>query len=237
MTEARCILFSPHCDDAGYSLGGSLLRGSLGPVHIVNMFTRTNFWIWDAGSVEEVTAHRKSEEKKALGQIVDKLDWEDLPDVILRHKGLLARLRRMFRDPFAETVLETVRRSIAAHPYDVALFPAGAGQHPDHILLAGIGLNLADSGIPVLFYLDQPYGADVFQPGELKGPLAGEVCEFRLLRGAEPAEKERLIYSYRSQVYEEPLQNILRHYRMMGGEILMARQGETPLLGRFGGPP
>jgi LmbE family N-acetylglucosaminyl deacetylase len=237
MTKARRIVFSPHCDDAAYSLGGGLLRGSLGLVHIVNMFTLTYSWVWNAAGVEEVTAHRKSEEEQALAALVGTLNWEDLPDVILRDKGLLARLWRRFRDRRAEAVLEAVLHHIDAGPCDVALFPAGEGDHPDHILLAGIGLKLADSGIPVLFYLDQPYGADVFRPGELKGPLAGEVLEFRLLRGAEPAEKERLIYSYRSQVYEEPLQNILRHYRMAGGEILMARQGETPLLGQLGGPP
>lgn len=233
MTGSRCILFSPHCDDAAYSLGGSLLRGLLGPVHVVNLFTRTNFWIWGADSVEEVTACRRSEEERALGPLVERLDWENLPDVVLRDNGLLARLRRRLRDRFAKTVIETVLRRIDAGPCDVALFPAGAGSHPDHTLLAATGLKLAERGLPVLFYLDQPYGAGVFRPSELEGPLAGQASRFKVLRGAEPAEKERLIYSYQSQVHEQVLQDILRHYRTVEGEILMAHPSEAQLLDRF----
>lgn len=233
MTAPHCILFSPHCDDAAYSLGGSLLADLLGIIHVVSLFTLTDYWIWESASVEDVTAYRKSEEKEAIGPYVNWLDWEDLPDAVCRNRGLFARLERRLYNRFARTVHKAVRRRIDESACDLALFPAGTGMHPDHILLAKVGLELAKTRMPVLFYLDQPYGSRVFQPCDLRGPLAGQASEFKLLRGAAVAEKERLVYSYRSQVNEPLLQDILGHYRTVGGEILMARTNEAPLLDRF----
>lgn len=202
------LIISPHCDDAGFSLGGAISSGALGSPVIVNVFSRTSYTVAGRGNIAAVTARRKVEEVNALGgfaksiKFLDLLDAFDDPD----------RSTRRRRD-VADQVIDAAC-TIAKHPREWRiLLPCGVGGHEDHQLVNTLADRLR-TDYEVWCYEDLPYATSGrawarVPPSDGVKTLPGDV-----------KQKEMVIRRYSCQLTPLLSCSILRYYVYQGGEVL-----------------
>lgn len=163
------LVFSPHLDDAVYSLGGTMLaeRRERRRVLVVTVFGHGHDVAPPGTGPYDDYAAREAEDRAAMAALdVDYL-WLNLPELLFRRVGLGDRLAQLVpHATFTGTAAftDTQRAMLAAvarHADDGTriYLPLAVGAHPDHRLVYEAGR----SGLPgrdVRFYEDVPYALD-----------------------------------------------------------------------------
>lgn len=155
------IIVSPHIDDAMLSMGGTICNWRLtnNDVKIKYIFSISDWCNEEVvlqseyrKDVEWVTRQRKDEEQSIQREIQHDCEYFDFLDCPLRSN---------FDSPdTVEMVSEITKRLIdSINVSDICIFPLGL-QHPDHILVREIGVELLKDNYSVFFYEDMPYMAD-----------------------------------------------------------------------------
>jgi len=166
------VIFSPHCDDAYLSLGGSILlwRDAEEEVRIVNCFSKSgasrHITVTKGKVVDLITHTRALEETVNALSVGAQVEFLGLPESQLRGytntvgeaKGLRGRFAPKIDDSWIPPKLED---AIMKHAPDNHLyFPLGLGNHHDHVLVAKAGKEAnAMEKNSVTFYEDLPYAA------------------------------------------------------------------------------
>jgi LmbE family N-acetylglucosaminyl deacetylase len=223
---APTLVISPHMDDAALSLGLALLAGSLGKKPtIVNVFTRSNYTIDNAGTgdVEVVTEIRKAEEKRACQLMRVNVEFLDFEEVLVRGvvkaEELLKKRYNPARDPIYGRVAETLTALVETAMPAVVIFPLALGGHVEHRLLNNIGRDFLSSGkTNIAFYEDLPYASTtaIRKIKRVARRLNRNLVSFAL-PGVEIENKVSLLKTYKSQLREIDL-NIIRQFHAFRGD-------------------
>ena len=151
----RVIVVSPHLDDAVLSVGGTIrwLTRSAVEVSVVTVFagdpdaaTPVSYWDASRGQTQGAAARQRRDEDQAalveLGARASALPFADssyvgarAPDEIWSH------LRP------------------AVDSADLVLLPGWPLIHADHLYVMMLVLERIDSGMPIVFYAEQPYAS------------------------------------------------------------------------------
>ena len=230
----RMVVFSPHRDDAAFSLSLAidtwLSKGHR--VHVVSCFTRSEYAPFsDAESLHAndrlhyVTALRLREDESWRRQFGAGLTMADLnlKDAPLRLRCGVEEVCGLEVNA-ADKAMVKIRKAVERVAGDAVLLPLALGDHVDHRTVREAGrLGLADE-TACAFYEDLPYAT---RPGvadsiaavarELKGGLepifGGEAGD-----GAVAAErKRRVMLAYDSQVDGEGTRVIAEFSLRYGG--------------------
>lgn len=206
------IIFSPHIDDAFFSLGGSILKlGSAGEeVIVVDVFSKSNFTFDGLKEVDEVTQLRKQEELKNIEVSGSKVEFIDFPEALLRGHNLGESYPQSVIDEDL-VYIEKIKEVILGFNCEgnELFFPLAIGNHTDHQLVHKAAVELIKGivlKVDYVFYEDLPYANSSSLP-ELVG-------EFGLLPFQEQIdinEKLKLCENYTSQRNEEWLKAIKDH--------------------------
>lgn len=173
---AEPLLLSPHPDDAVFSAWHVLT--SPGPLGVLTVFAgvpaRGFVTPLDRahGAAESAAwvRRRLKEDGEVLGAIGRRSEYLDFLDVQYRVLERPSLLRAIERDPQAfVTVVSTDEASAMPagvldepirerlRPGVVVYAPAGIGDHPDHVAVAGVASRLHQAGVEVHLYADSPY--------------------------------------------------------------------------------
>ncbi len=214
------VIVAPHCDDAAFSLGGALAAGTLGPVSVAVLFSRSNHTLQGLGAVDEVSRRRKAEEAAALTGRVRELEFLDLEDWSFDRRAY-ARLA-----PAAEReAAATIARMAARLPAATLLFPLAIGAHPDHVAAQALAA-LFDARWRVGFYEDLPYVAKAHHHQVDTRPEGAMRSE--LLPGDVRA-KLAMLAQYTSQVHGGMLRATAHYHESIGGERIYWRTSHPHL--------
>lgn len=163
------LVFSPHLDDAVYSLGGTMLaeRQAGRRVLVVTVFGHGRDVAPTGTGPYDDYAAREAEDRAAMAALdVDYL-WLNLPELLFRRARLGDRLAQLVPHAtvsgtaaFAET-LKAMRAAVERHAGEATriYLPLAVGAHPDHRLVHEAG-RLGLVGRDLRFYEDVPYALD-----------------------------------------------------------------------------
>jgi LmbE family N-acetylglucosaminyl deacetylase len=165
------IAFSPHLDDAVYSLAGTLLaaREAGRRVLVVTVFGHGQSLPPAGTGIFDDYASREREDHAAMLALDADYVWLNLPELMFRGSTGRARLAEVIpHGSFAGTpVLEQVRRAMgevalrfADHGATIHL-PLAVGAHPDHrIVHEALLFEVQPSDAIIRFYEDVPYALE-----------------------------------------------------------------------------
>ncbi len=169
------LVFSPHLDDAVYSLGGSLLaeREAGRSVLVVTVFGHGRPEAPVGEGPYDDYATRQDEDRRAMEALdVDYL-WLNRPELLFRRKGWheLMPHATYVGTSAARELGEEIERVVAefAQPGARLFLPLAVGAHPDHRLLHEAG-RLALLARSPRYYEDVPYS---LEPALLEARIAG----------------------------------------------------------------
>jgi LmbE family N-acetylglucosaminyl deacetylase len=240
----KIAVVSPHRDDAAFALGLAvgiwLEQGHA--VEVVNVFTRTEHAPYsDVDSLHAndrmsfASAVRKREDeawvKRYVGQVgrgrlaLNDLNLKDAP---LRLHCAPDAVHS--REPeLTEKVVSKLARTLELSKADALVLPLGVGKHVDHLTVRTAGLPRDRATLPLAFYEDQPYTAQLEAATGLDEVVlaatlaAGVPLEAVFVSGpAEDAEaavarKQRLTICYDSQVDDATTEQIASFSRRYAG--------------------
>ncbi len=222
-------VFSPHRDDAAFSLYACLTRWSAASigVRVVNFFTVSSYAPRISSTLPHVVSNvRRREDQSALSLIntrirVESLDLLDAPlrlgispDYVCKPEA--SRLP----GGIESDMLASVVRKYFAH--GVALAPLGLGNHVDHLAVREAAIKSVARG-KLGFYEDLPYAIwtpdTVFRERlsdtEERTGLKLRPCIIRHDRAV--ARKRKLIGRYQSQIDHDDASTIARFALTYGG--------------------
>ncbi len=230
MCAPRCILISPHLDDAVISVGGHLIhwrkRGIF--VTVYDFFSVSNFTRWGFGDQTEVTATRKREERLVLEELgVDFVFLGYEESVVRGHRiedeavGYPIVFQPALDQPVVSRAIGDLRGILSRHPDCETLFPAAIGDHIDHVCLQRAAC-CAIAELPNLrfgFYEDLPYCQGREFPALIKQryDLRPRALTIDL------EAKLSCIRRYASQPTDEWIGAIAEHARQVGTGTAMER--------------
>ena len=160
-TRVKSLIFSPHLDDAVFSLGGLLSREKRLDCTVVSVFTRSRYRIDGLGLESEVTNARLREDERALGSLGVQRVVLGLPDSSLKEcysseSEYMDPEVSVSSDPSWASVKGAVEQVVSSSPGSLLLFPLGVGGHVEHRLLAEIG-GMLEVSHAAAFYEDVGY--------------------------------------------------------------------------------
>lgn len=226
------LILSPHCDDAPFSMGASLLAHTFGSnvdVHVVFSVSRHTRLTDGPRTTKEVT-HLRKEEESRVGSLAGYIPtfW-DLPEPSVRRSGVLGRdifnRHAVIRDDAVwPNVVGAFRQRLAGHSWQIVFIPLGCGGHIDHRIVrdAAIDYFASLSGEQCLgFYEDLPYAG--YLPLDNVDRLVKEMP--RQLAPCPIAEefvhaKIALLMCYRSQLSHADLRAVRVHAARRHGECV-----------------
>lgn len=201
-------IFSPHIDDAIFSLGGSILnwhRKGLN-IRIHNVFTISNWTSPNPLSgvryqlnLDEVTALRKKEEREAGEYAKFNYEFWDFLDLPLRKEFSIQQNQSM-----EKKILNKIADCLSLE--DSFFFPLGI-DHPDHLIINRIGNSFTNNGYNIFYYEDMPY----FSWGnfDYKKAYSDQIrCKMPVLEKINYEEKTEVLKIYSSQVTKAFLKSI-----------------------------
>lgn len=225
------VIISPHCDDAALCLGGALVTGALGPVYVVNLFTRSDSrrysrlrrlrgTVADADAITEI---RLREDRHALSDRARGLINFGFPDTGVRGGGQedspggdnLAADQAL-----AAEVADDLRAALADLDADRLFFPCGVGRHRDHVIAARIGRDQARSSGGIYFYAEQPYICRLSDADAAASLTDFAVAERIPLDGGALKRKRTMLRQYRSQLSRKRIKQVTDYDARNGCETL-----------------
>jgi len=161
LNRDRILIFSPHCDDAIFSLGGTIKEGYFKNIEVYNIYTKTNYYLNKFRKIKNITQVRHREEYKAFkkfGIFPKFLEFNDSTKrEYISERNYLSPLNNPRKDSSFIKVKKRVNKIVKNKRDIILLFPLGLGYNIDHIILFKIGEELDDKGYKVLFYEDMGY--------------------------------------------------------------------------------
>jgi hypothetical protein len=155
------IYVSPHADDVALSCGGQILSGStpMNDAMVLNIFTSESGDSPQDKLFDSINSERSIEDRAAWKQIGIKADYIDLPEALLRKKFPFSILPRGDEDAIIEELYQAILPYARSNPDAAFYFPAGFGNHVDHLACRKVAFRLIDEGIidTVILYEDTPY--------------------------------------------------------------------------------
>lgn len=166
------LVLSPHLDDAAFSCAGTLYALAESPVTVITCFTRsvpqpTGFALAcqrDKQLPDDVDYMdlRRREDASAMRELGLTHRWWDLPEA--PHRGYLSApdlFAGIHLDDLttADTLFKRLRETVITLAPNLLLYPRGAGNHADHLLVIAAAERLRAAGSELRFvqYYDQPY--------------------------------------------------------------------------------
>jgi LmbE family N-acetylglucosaminyl deacetylase len=229
----KIAILSPHRDDSSFSLGLALSLWSAASIklQVLNFFTRSAYAPHSpAATVEEISAVREEEDRKALAFIHSGIEVVsfDLLDAPLR---LDLPFSQITQESSAKRISQEELRLLSWHIQQhctgsLAIAPLGLGNHVDHIAVHKAAIN----SLPpqhLGFYEDLPYAtwtptADLQARIESIERAMGTRLAPLILRIQDAAKKKRQIASfYQSQITDAEADQIAAYAESYGsGERL-----------------
>ena len=215
----RVTVFSPHLDDAVFSLGLSLAAWSEWKVDVtvINFFTVSGFGPRCAGrDAVVISALRVREDRRALGSIS--------PNIQIRSLGLLdapLRLGLPVSSVFTLKVEPEEVRVVQQRIAGATIAPLGLGNHIDHLTVRNAAIRR--HGKNLAFYEDLPYAAWTEERAlrervaEVEEMARARLRPVILRRRHAIAIKRRMTSFYRSQIDREEANLIARFAANYGG--------------------
>ncbi len=160
------VVFSPHIDDAFLSLGGLILNwiDNNEEVHVVDIFSISNYTKNGVGDSTEITEKRKNEELSISKNTDVKISFLDFPECLLR--GYKMKKEKPF---YPDRINKEIDKDLLEKLEGEALkkvnktaccyFPLGVGSHVDHLLVRDLSEILISKKLIEMtaFYEDVPY--------------------------------------------------------------------------------
>lgn len=225
----KVLIVSPHCDDACFSLGGSILKNMGENIVIWSVFTEQNYTILPEG--EEAAKQRiLKEEYSFIKESRVFLIIEGLPDAYLREYKKLSDI--LLADFKLEELCETERNMFnrvvvgfenilkEVKPRYVGL-PIGCGAHIDHLLVREAGMKVwrnSEKSIQIFFYEELPYSLNAKWRDDALCKLIVEnrnVTPYFLRIDEFVDKKYNLINLYKSQIKERDSKKIIDYAKTL----------------------
>jgi LmbE family N-acetylglucosaminyl deacetylase len=158
------IYLSPHSDDVALSCGGQIIADPAREqdIMVLNIFASDPDR--SQGGIREketmfLNADRASEDRSAWESINVATRHANLPEALLRKRFPLAILPRKGDDRIIDELHQAMLTYVRSHPGAVFHFPAGFGNHIDHLVCRTVAFRLLDEGAleRIVFYEDIPY--------------------------------------------------------------------------------
>jgi len=226
------VIISPHCDDAALSLGGALTTRALGPVHVINLFTRSNSRRYSRFNrfrarpeVDAMSETRRMEDRRALGDHVRGLIDLGFPDTGVRGGGqedTPTGDNQAADRALAAEVAAAIRAALAGLDFERLIFPCGIGRHRDHVIAAEIGRDHALSGGSVFFYAERPYVCRLSEADAVAALADFAIAEKIPLADRDLHRKRFMLRQYRSQLSRQRIKQVIDYDARSGGETLYA---------------
>ena len=223
LNQRKIIIFSPHCDDVIFSLGGSIKKGYLKNIDVYDVYNKTNYYLNKSKKVKNITEIRLKEERNALKKVDISPKFLGFNDSTGREyiseKEYLSPLNNPVKDSSFNKIKNIINKIVKNEKDSTLFFPLGLGYNIDHTILFKIGTELIDDGYTVLFYEDVGY--DITKNETLVRKyvkninlrLSNRVFYFRDIE-----DKLKLCKIYQTQMSEELLKDIK--------EVAVKRKGE-----------
>lgn len=157
------IYVSPHSDDVALSCGGQIIANAAAKddILVLNIFTseteeqeKSETRLFDS-----INSERTSEDKSAWDSIGIKAAYANLPEALLRKVFPFHIVHRAKDENILGTLEHAITEYIDSYPDATFYFPAGFGNHVDHLACRKAAFRLLDEGRlnRILFYEDVPY--------------------------------------------------------------------------------
>ena len=161
------IYVSPHSDDVALSCGGSILADPARQdgVIVLNMFTSERLTAnrnnnqTEASFVDSISPVRKAEDRAAWQFGGVQADYADLPEALLRGAFPFALLSRHDNRQITDDIVQVIQNYADRYPAATFFFPAGIGNHVDHLACRNAAFRCLSKGIldRIMLYEDAPY--------------------------------------------------------------------------------
>jgi LmbE family N-acetylglucosaminyl deacetylase len=158
------IYLSPHSDDVALSCGGQILADAAREqdIMVLNIFASDPDHAQGGPRKMEnmfLNAERASEDRSAWESIGVATRHANLPEALLRGRFPLAILPRKGDDRIIDDLHKAMLSWVQSHPDAVFHFPAGFGNHIDHLVCRTVAFRLLDEDAveKIVFYEDIPY--------------------------------------------------------------------------------
>jgi len=154
------IIFSPHYDDAVFSLGGAINEGYLINPQVYVVYTKSNYQL-KSKKQKDITKVRGIEEYRALNKFNVSPKFLGYNDATKREytseEDYMSYKNNPKKDSSFLNVRKKIRLIVKRSKALIFLFPLGLGYNVDHVILFEIGKELDEEGYPILFYEDIGY--------------------------------------------------------------------------------
>ncbi len=223
LNKKEFLIFSPHCDDVAFSLGGSIINNFLKNIIVCTIYTKTNYYLNKSEKIKNVTKTRLNEEIKVfrnLGISYTFLNFNDSEGrEYFSENEYISPSNNPKKDSSFIRVKNKIYQIVNKKKDKILLFPLGIGYHVDHRILFEIGKELSKKGHFVLFYEDVGYKMteknDLIQTyvRENFPQLASRTFFFNNVE-----DKIKLCEEYKTQISKEIINNINKIARKREGE-------------------
>jgi LmbE family N-acetylglucosaminyl deacetylase len=226
--DLKTIIFSPHLDDAVFSLGGCLLARLFPQPSVINIYTRSRYRIDGLGEEVAVTRMRRNEDREAMLSLGIAASYWEFPDTSLKPEypdepSYLNLAAETKSDPSYAAVFAGIAEVGRSESEALFLAPLGMGNHIEHRVTAEACGELLREGKSVAFYEDGSYLTHSAKEGAVVAAGLGLTGHVTLLPVGF-SEKERLVRFYASQIDDETLASLRRAYSEVGGERLWSTE-------------
>ena len=224
MSSVQTIIFSPHLDDAVFSLGGTLIIGALGTVRVVNIYTTSRYSVSGNLDPASVTETRMAEDRTAMAMLGIEAEYWGFEDTTMKQQrypdeaSYLDPNADPLRDDSWGEVFERINATFARFPQALFLAPLGIGHHIEHRIVAQCCLPHGNRGPVVGFYEDGTYFRDQAYSRQCAAEFG--LAESVTIAGPEYDRKARLIDIYASQLDASIRQNIRIAFHRNSGESI-----------------
>jgi len=161
------IYLSPHSDDVALSCGGQIIANAdrKNDVLVLNIFTSAHGPSAQDGDepgsklFDSLNADRTTEDKSAWDSIGIEAQYLNLPESLLRKRFPFALLGSKEEPQLSRELVNAIIRYKEDYPAAAFYFPAGFGNHVDHLVCRAAAFELLDKGIldRIFLYEDVPY--------------------------------------------------------------------------------
>lgn len=225
LKKPEILIFSPHCDDVMFSIGGAILNGYFKNINPYIFYTNSMYClqkskIKTAKDITKIRLHEELRTFKKLGVCPIFLKFDD---ATLREysceEAYLSKKNNPKEDSSFVGVRERVYRIIKNKKDKILLFPLGLGYNIDHRVLSNIGVELSKIGYLVLFYED--IGYDMTKRDNLiKDYIREEKLDLtsRTFYFKDIKNKMKFCKMYKTQISRELLNDIMGIAINRGGE-------------------
>ncbi len=161
------IYVSPHSDDVALSCGGQIISNS---AHASDSMVLNVFASEISAEIDKINQDGKlfhgsishsrvTEDQSAWEYLKISAEWLNIPEAILRNKFPFQILNRLNDSVVIAKIYQKILHYCEKYPDATFYFPAGFGNHVDHLACRAVAFSLLDEGVldKIVLYEDVPY--------------------------------------------------------------------------------